>query len=516
VSMARYRSYDLDQGKFIPVSFRDQILTGSFEYTLNEIVEKHLDLTPFEDRYANDDTGRLAYDPAVLLKVVLYGYYKGIVSSRRLAEACERHVLFMALSADTRPHFTTLADFVSQMHREIASVFTDVLMYATELNLIGRDTFAIDGCKLPANASKQWSGTLKELRHKQRKLEAAARKIVARHRSQDAEEKRSPVTVQEAKKRATYERKIERIKTFLKTAQKNLGPSGKERKSNVTDPDSAKMATNHGVIQGYNGLAVVDAKHQIVVCAEAHGEGQEAHLLAPMIEQTREQCKTAQIGDDVFQKTKLTADAGYSSQASVEYTQDQNIDAYIADRQHRHRDPAFARADRYKERSRKDKRRRAGIHPDRFTAKDFDYDATHRTCRCPAGQRLYRNGNNIDVHGYLGVKFRGAKSSCRPCLLRHRCLTTPETTDTKQVTIFIGKTQAKNETPIERMRRKFDTPLGRYTYHQRIAIVEPVFANLQNKGLKRFTLRGRPKVDAQWKLYTLVHNIEKIAHCGTG
>jgi transposase len=164
--MARYQPYDLDQGKFIPVSFRDQILPGSFEYALNEIVEQHLDLTPFEDRYGNDDTGRLAYDPAVLLKFVLYGYYKGIISSRRLSEACERNVIFMALSADTHPHFTTIADFISQMHQEVAGVFTDVLMYASELNLIGQDTFAIDGCKLPANASKQWSGTLKELRHK--------------------------------------------------------------------------------------------------------------------------------------------------------------------------------------------------------------------------------------------------------------------------------------------------------------------------------------------------------------
>lgn len=512
--MARYKPYDLNQDQLIPVSFRDQILPGSFEHALNEIVEEHIDLMPFEARYANDETGRLAYDPSVLLKIVLYGYYKGIVSSRKLAEACERHVVFMALSADSRPHFTTIADFIAQMHQEVAGVFTDVLMYAAELNLIGHDTFAIDGCKLPANASKQWSGTLKELRKKQRKLEAAALKIVERHRLQDDKEKLSPVTTQEDRKRATYERKIARIRGFLKTAKKNLGPSGNERKSNITDPDSAKMSTNHGVIQGYNGIAVVDAKHQIVVTAQAHGEGQEAHLLPPIIENTREQCKAAGIENDIFGKTKLTADAGFSSQAAVQYTQDNNIDAYIADRNHRRRDPAFAEADRYKERSRQEKRRRAGRNYERYTAKDFDYDEKHRTCRCPAGNNLYRNGNNINVNGYLGVKFRGAKSVCGPCTLRHRCLSTPEKTETKQVTIFIGKTESLKEKPIEKMKRKFDTVVGRFTYNQRIAIVEPVFANLQNKGMKRFTLRGKDKVDAQWKLFTLVHNIEKIAHGG--
>ena len=83
-------------------------------------------------------TGRPAYDPRILLKVVLYGYYKGIISSRALAEACRRNVVFMALSADTHPHFTTLAGFVSELHREIVDLFRDVLLYASELGLIGK------------------------------------------------------------------------------------------------------------------------------------------------------------------------------------------------------------------------------------------------------------------------------------------------------------------------------------------------------------------------------------------
>ena len=104
--MARYKHYDTNQDKLIPVSFADQIVPGSFEYALNEIVETHLDQTPFAARYRNDETGPLAYDPKVLLKIVLFGYYKGIVSSRKLAEACNRNVQFMALTADTRPHFS--------------------------------------------------------------------------------------------------------------------------------------------------------------------------------------------------------------------------------------------------------------------------------------------------------------------------------------------------------------------------------------------------------------------------
>jgi transposase len=171
----------------IPLSYADQVVEGSFEHALNEIVEEHLDLSVFEHRYHNDATGRSAYDPKVLLKVVLYGYYRGIVSSRRIAEACRRNVVFMALSADSRPHFTTIASFVSKLANEISSLFGDVLLYASELGLIGKEHFAVDGCKLPSNASKKWSGTHKELDEKRKKLERVAERIVQRHRERDGQ-----------------------------------------------------------------------------------------------------------------------------------------------------------------------------------------------------------------------------------------------------------------------------------------------------------------------------------------
>ena len=88
----------------------------------------------------------------------------------------------MALSADTQPHFTTLASFVSQLDREIVGLFRDVLLYASELGLVGKEHFAVDGCKLPSNASKQWSGTRRELDEKRKKLERVAERIVQQHR----------------------------------------------------------------------------------------------------------------------------------------------------------------------------------------------------------------------------------------------------------------------------------------------------------------------------------------------
>jgi hypothetical protein len=111
------------------------------------------------------------------------------------------------------------------------------------------------------------------------------------------------------------------------------------------------------------------------------------------------------------------------------------------------------------------------------------------------------------------VKFQGAQRDCVPCAHRDRCLLTPHKTKVRQVSFFQGKKDGESYT--DRMKRKIDSPEGRIQYGQRFATVEPVFGNVRyNKGLDRFTLRGRNKVDAQWKLFCLVHNIEKLAHHG--
>src|SRR5438132_3406792 len=111
--MARYKEYCYEQTKLIPLSFSRQILPGTFEYTLNYLIDNEFDLSPFEQRYHNDETGTPAYDPAILLKIVLYTYTHRIISSRKIEQSCHKNIIFMALSADTHPHFTTIADFIS-------------------------------------------------------------------------------------------------------------------------------------------------------------------------------------------------------------------------------------------------------------------------------------------------------------------------------------------------------------------------------------------------------------------
>ncbi|MFZ5621362.1 MAG: transposase [Pseudomonadota bacterium] len=166
-------------------------------------------------------------------------------------------------------------------------------------------------------------------------------------------------------------------------------------------------------------------------------------------------------------------------------------------------------------RMRREEKRQWEGRPERFTNKDFRFDPDKHTCICPAGKALYSNGRNITVNGYAAVKFTAPKSACRPCHPRSRCLKFPDRTVVRQVAFFTGEYR-KPETFTQMMKRKIDSLAGKAVYNRRIATVEPVFGHLRNLGLERFTLRGRKKVDAQWKLYCMVHNLLKIHRYGVG
>jgi hypothetical protein len=269
------------------------------------------------------------------------------------------------------------------------------------------------------------------------------------------------------------------------------------------------MKTSKGVIQGYDGVAMVDAKHQVVVHAEAFGAPQEQELLFPMIEGTRENFNVLGT-DDVFKETKLTADSGYHSEKNMEKLADAGIDAYVADPQMRKRDPRFTNRDRYKERFNKDRLAYYGtistFPNDQFMVSD---DKTH--CICPAGKRLHRNGNNVTVRGYKALKFRSNKTDCISCPLRRKCLRHPDRSETRQVYFF----KESPKTFMEQMKQKIDSTRGRLIYHRRLATVEPVFAHIRSTlGLDRFTLRGKKKVNIQWSLFCIVHNLLKIHRYG--
>src|SRR5439155_24396298 len=156
----------------LPVDLARQLLPGTFEHAVNHLLDHAIDLSSFDARFRNDETGAPAYPPAMLLKIVLTAYAHGVVSSRGIERLCREHVTFLALCGDQPPHFTTIADFVSTLGDDIARVFAAVVAICDREGLIGREMFAIDGVKLPSNASKRRRGTRADFEPQAAKLEA--------------------------------------------------------------------------------------------------------------------------------------------------------------------------------------------------------------------------------------------------------------------------------------------------------------------------------------------------------
>ena len=176
--MAKYKRYEYSQKVFIPVSLEDQLMPGTLEFAIHTLIETRMDMSVFDENYKNDKTGRSAYDPKVLLKVVLLGYSRGLMSSRKIERACCENVTFMAISCNQRPDHSTIASFVSSMKDEVLPLFTDILLVCEEEKLLGGTFFALDGCKLPSNASKRWSGKIFDIKKKKEKIEQKVKRLL--------------------------------------------------------------------------------------------------------------------------------------------------------------------------------------------------------------------------------------------------------------------------------------------------------------------------------------------------
>lgn len=142
--MARYKTIDTSP-RFLAVDLKRQLVAGTFEHALDWLIDYELDLRSFDARYRNDANGAPAYPPQLLLKIVLFAYSRGLVSSREIERACRDQVTFIALAGDSAPHFTTIAAFVATLGDEIAPLFARVLYLCDRQGLIGREMFAIDG-----------------------------------------------------------------------------------------------------------------------------------------------------------------------------------------------------------------------------------------------------------------------------------------------------------------------------------------------------------------------------------
>ena len=504
--MPRYKPVNFDQITLIPVDFKSQLSPGTFEYALDYLIENKLDLSIFDHRYQNDKTGATAYHPKILLKIILMAYSRGITSSRDIEQLCRENIIFMALSCDTRPHFTTIASFVSKLQMEMEDLFAGVLALCDEMGLIGKNMFAIDGCKIPSNASKEWSGTKASFDKKAQKMKKVVHRLLQKHRNEDDSDNPPPQDSRKAEEKQieTINRKVAKIEKWLQENEDRRGSRNKIVQSNITDNDSAKLKTaSGGVIQGFVGVALDDDKHQVIVSADAIGQNNERPALQTLIEKARKR-----FAEDPFQTAKLSADTGFCDEANLKYLDENGIDGYIPDQRFRKRDPRFKDADQHYPKERKKK-------TDKFHPEDFIVDSDRLTVTCPAGKQMWTKSKNPKAWGTPAIQFKARVHDCQQCSFRKRCLRN-EDQPTPRTFVWFKTHLPEHQTYTKRMIKKIDTEEGRREYSKRLGAIEPVFANITHTlGLRRFSLRGKAKVTAQWLAFCIVHNIGKIQRYGT-
>lgn len=508
--MANFIDTNINQTVFMDINYLDQLGTDNFDFYVYTLLNTEGMMDCFWARYKNDDVGRKAYPPELLLRIIFCAYYRGITSSRVIAGLCETDLKFMALAVGTKPHFTTIANFVSKNHEAIEILFQRVLMVCDASSLIGKEHLAMDGCKLPTNASKEWSGTHAELEKKAKKMRARAERIVAKHIDNDSRKsdqsgykKRDDQTVETLLKNA------DKIDRFLEENEPRIGKSKakKEVQSNITDNESCKMTTSKGTIQGMTCVTVADEKHQIIVAAKAFGLGQEQATLKPMIEEMEMHFEQSPLNEGCA----LTADTGFCSEDNLKYLHEKSIDAVIPDNQFRMRDPIYSESDSFKahkehrQKTRKDNKSTRHV----FSSEEFVVDFENKTATCPNGKQMLYLGDSFETPSGPHMRFRGRLTDCRDCPLNTQCMKRDVKKQGRQLSVLIEKN--RKATHLDTMRKIIDSEDGKKLYSKRMHTIEPVFGNIcANKGLNRLSLRGEAKVTGQWRLYCMVHNVEKL------
>jgi len=344
-----FHPYEPDQALMFPPSVRDWVPAGHLAHFVSDSVDQ-LDLRTLYARYEEreDGRGQLAYEPRLMLKVLIYAYATGIFSSRKIARALDDWVPLRYLAAGNRPSHRTIARFREEHLKEFGGLFVQVVRIAQAAGLVKMGTLALDGSKLKANASKHKAmsyGRMKEaekrLREEIERITRMAQAVDAREDQEFGAEFRGDELPAEMQRRETRLAKIREAMKRLEAEQaeddeasgrgqqrpgslkRPIGVPPDKKQSNFTDPESGLMKTACGGFeQCYNAQIAVDAEHQLIVAADVTGCAADNGQLLPLEEQAEK---------NTGQKTEVVlADSGYKGEANFEAMEQRGVDAYVS------------------------------------------------------------------------------------------------------------------------------------------------------------------------------------------
>jgi transposase/IS5 family transposase len=454
-----FRPYDSEQVLLLAPVLQEWLPDGHLCHFVSDLVESGaLDLSEVYADY-EEQRGFPPYDPRLMVKLLVYGYAIGVVSSRKLERASFEDVAVRMLCADQHPDHRSIARFRKRHLEALGGLFVQTLRLCKQARLVGLGALALDGTKLRANASRHKAMSYERMVKKEPQLEAeiAALRANVRALLEEAEavdaaederfgpDRRGDELPDDLQRREQRLARIREAKQALEAEARaaeqarraELEAEGKKPRQppngrdpfkpkpgaqrNFTDPGSKIMKTSDGAFhQCYNGQAVVDGKAQVIVAAELSGEAPDARQLEPALEQLAENLDA--IGAELPEGASLSADAGYFSEDNIRITAEHGLDPHIATGRFKHSEPPAP---------------------------------------APRGPI------------------------------------------------------PKDATPKQRMARKLKTKKGRAVYSRRKAIVEPVFGQIDTvQSGRRLLLRGKDAARGQWRLTCAVHNLLKLHRAG--
>jgi transposase len=445
-----------DQVMLLPPCVEDFVAQDDPARAVDEIIDE-MDLSDLVGKYSGG--GAPAYDPRMMMKIMVFGYCQGIRSSRRLDALLGQDLRFMYLAQMSRPDFRTISRFRKENREAVGKAFEETVRISLEMGLVLLAHASLDGTKIEANVSGRHTYRKERLEKALEAVDTRIAEILEEAEGVDDEEDKlygdargdeMPMELADAHRR----------KELLKRAKEHLQETRRETVC-ATDLDSRVMKTQSGNRAAYNAQAVVDKGHQIVVAARVTQDESDNHQMPVMMQETQ---RIAGKKPEC-----LTMDGGYFSDETLKYADEHKLNIYVPDNQ-----------------------------PGR-SKEGFEYDHERDEYVCPCGERL----SFYNIRERKGRIYRVYRRSCALCQMREPCC--GASSRVKELW------RRMNGELQEKMSAKMQTDEARQVYSLRKQIVEPVFGDIkENKKLRRFLLRGVVGAETEYLLGCIAHNIGKI------
>jgi transposase len=356
-----FRTWDVDQSWLLPASVQEFVPPGHLAHFVRDTVREALDLSAITGVYKGEQ-GQPPYHPGMLVALLLYGYSRGVYSSRQLARACEERVDMMAVTGLNRPDFRTISDFRKRHLAALSDLFVQVLRLCRAAGLVKLGHVAVDGTKLRANASRHKAMSYQHMLQREPKLAAEVTSWLDQAQAADAAEDAQHGAERRGDETpdwmANKQRRLERIRAakaqleaeasgtapadpdgpgpssgMQERGDRKAAPSGRppdKAQRNFTDGDSRIMPNGGGFIAGYNGQIAVDATHQIIVAQRLATNPADFAALIPLVDQAR-----TNLGRKL---REVSGDTGFATEANLAAMADRRVKAYLSPGRIRHDD----------------------------------------------------------------------------------------------------------------------------------------------------------------------------------